>query len=67
MTTIDGNYHAYLLRFWRESELSSWRASLQDARTGQTLGFASMDELYQFLDERAPREAKGQPPEKRST
>lgn len=45
------HYHAYLLRFWRDDELSAWRASLEDPHTGETLGFATMQRLYSFLDE----------------
>jgi len=44
------NYHAYLLRLWREGQTGeSWRASLQSATTGQSLHFASLDDLYRFL------------------
>ena len=44
------NYYAYLLRLWREGQTSeSWRASLQNAATGQRLHFASLEDLYCFL------------------
>jgi hypothetical protein len=44
------NYHAYLLRLWREGQTGeSWRASLQSAATGQCLHFASLEDLYRFL------------------
>ena len=48
---IERDYAAYLLRLWRVSgeEEMAWRASLQDARTGQRQGFTSLDDLFQFL------------------
>jgi hypothetical protein len=51
-------YYAYLLRLWRVTEMGRpppegqpavWRASLQAARNGEILGFASLDELFDFL------------------
>lgn len=45
----DANYHAYLLRLWRESPSSSWRAMLQDVATGERHGFAGLVTLWSFL------------------
>ena len=47
------DYLAYLLRLWRASgeEGAVWRASLQSPRTGERIGFASLDELFDFLRE----------------
>jgi len=44
-------YVAYLLRLWRVSSGRgmAWRASLQSAHTGQSKGFATLDELFDFL------------------
>ena len=45
-------YYAYLLRLWRRAETGQpalWRTSLQAARNGEILGFASLDELCEFL------------------
>jgi hypothetical protein len=45
-------YYAYLLRLWRVTEMgqpAAWRGSLQAARNGEILGFASLDELFKFL------------------
>lgn len=46
-------YRAYLLRCWEECEPVSgtrqWRFSLEDTRTGQRRGFASLDELVETL------------------
>ena len=45
---------AYLLRLWqvRCEEGLAWRASLESARSGERLGFASLDQLFGFLQER---------------
>ena len=47
-------YMAYLLRLWRTGpeEAAGWRASLQDARTGQLVGFARLDDLVAYLKQR---------------
>lgn len=44
-------YHAYLLRLWsavEEGQLT-WRASLENPRTGERIGFASLQRLFAFL------------------
>jgi hypothetical protein len=45
------DYVAYLLRMWREKggELTRWRASLQDPRSGERVGFAGLEELFVYL------------------
>lgn len=42
---------AYLLRLWRvdNGAQAIWRASLQDVRTGERLGFAGLDEAVAYL------------------
>lgn len=43
-------YLSYLLRLWREGrDEERWQASLHDPRTGERLGFGSVDELFAFL------------------
>jgi len=44
-------YLAYLLRLWQSGNPCSpvWRASLQDAHTGECHGFADFDALLRFL------------------
>jgi hypothetical protein len=47
-------YRSYVLTFWEERSrdpemLVVWRFSLQDPRTGQRRGFASFEELMNFL------------------
>ncbi|MBN1642705.1 MAG: hypothetical protein JXA09_15830 [Anaerolineae bacterium] len=68
-------YIAYLLRLWlvRREEGAAWRASLESARTGERLGFASVDQLFDFLRRRMAEDEmkedgmagrdKGRPPE----
>jgi hypothetical protein len=45
------DYLSYLLRLWRErgEERPVWRASLKSARTGEKVGFGSLEELCEFL------------------
>lgn len=48
-------YTAFLLRFWNEPSLNSQtglRMILIDLRTGQKWGFADMERLFDFLEER---------------
>ena len=47
-------YLAYLLRLWQvhnKGEIG-WRASVENAHTGEKVGFAHLDELVVFLRER---------------
>ncbi|MFZ0548983.1 MAG: hypothetical protein WAM60_26285 [Candidatus Promineifilaceae bacterium] len=46
------DYQAFLLRVWREDDHSGWRASLENPYTGQSVGFSSMKQLYEFLEEK---------------
>ena len=51
-------YLAFLLRLWQvKSEAGlAWRASLESARNGERLGFASLEELLGFLQRRTAEE-----------
>ena len=55
-------YWSCLLRLWRVSEKgeSIWRASLQNARTGERMGFASLEALYDYLRAEIGLEETGQ-------
>jgi hypothetical protein len=55
------DYQAFLLRVWREDEFGGWRALLEDPHTGQSVGFASMKQLYDFLDEQTSDTAPDNP------
>jgi hypothetical protein len=44
---------AYLLRLWRvgEGERAVWRASLQDVRGGERVGFPGLEEALAYLEQ----------------
>ncbi|MEZ4866003.1 MAG: hypothetical protein R3C14_32105 [Caldilineaceae bacterium] len=42
-------YQSYLLRLWRDTPNSPWRASLQSSATEALQHFATVDELWTFL------------------
>jgi len=47
------DYLSYLLRLWQESAGEGiWRASLEDPHTGERTGFASLEDLFAFLQQR---------------
>ncbi len=51
---------SYLLRMWCAETLEGcWRASLEDLRTGQRLGFASLELLFAHLMEQVESDGKG--------
>jgi hypothetical protein len=45
----DVRTESYLVRLWRNSRHSGWRASLQQVRTGQLHHFARPEALWAFL------------------
>ena len=51
MTERQRPYLAYLLRLWQiqDNGQIDWRASLENAHTGEKLAFAHLDELVAFL------------------
>jgi hypothetical protein len=60
------DYHAYLLRMWRENAgRQSWRASLESAQSGMCKGFASLGELFSFLQRATGLEPDVDPSEDR--
>ena len=54
VTERQRRYLAYLLRLWQIQDKGKigWRASLENAHTGEKLAFAHLDELVAFLRER---------------
>jgi hypothetical protein len=44
-------YHSYLIRLWPAGDegQAGWRASLENSRTGKRIGFASIEELFDYL------------------
>ena len=57
------NYHAFLLRLWRESSSGPWRVMLQDVATGERRGFAGLVAAVRFLWEKtgASPDAESEP------
>ena len=45
------DYHAYLLRLWREGAQKPWRAELVSPHTGDKRHFADHAQLLEFLTE----------------
>jgi hypothetical protein len=47
-------YRVFLLRLWQadgDDGTQIWRATLEDARTGERRGFADLARLFAFLEE----------------
>jgi hypothetical protein len=57
MTEQRRGYVAYLLRLWQvnDGEATAWRASLESPQTGERRGFASLADLFTFLESEACR------------
>jgi hypothetical protein len=55
------DYVAYLLRLWREKGggTTQWRASLQDPHSGERVGFADLEELFDYLRQETRHQSKG--------
>jgi hypothetical protein len=60
MTTERPGYLAYLLRLWRVNDDGKpvWRASLENPHTGERRGFANLELLFAFLEEKTGELAK---------
>jgi hypothetical protein len=51
-------YRVYVLRLWRaEAHGLSWRASLENPRTNERLGFENLERLFAFLMEQTECDA----------
>ena len=51
------DYTSYLLRVWRVREFrDTWRISLENAQTHELRGFASLEEVFEFLSQKMKRE-----------
>lgn len=51
------HYFSFLLRLWLAGtgDQPQWRASLEDIRTGERVGFADLEALYVYLDQQTRR------------
>jgi hypothetical protein len=56
------HYISYLLRLWqiRSERQLVWRASLESPHTGKRRGFASLADLFIFLEQETGQVAQGQ-------
>ena len=63
MTTRPRKYLAYLLRIWKERQNGKtvWRASLEEAHTGERHGFASLALLVDYLNGQLKENENGRP------
>lgn len=63
MSELRQPYLAYLLRLWQvwDEGRVSWRASLENAHTGERQGFANLTELFSFLEKEVSQAVQGQP------
>lgn len=52
-------YFSFLLRMWLvvDGSQPQWRASLEDTRTGERTGFASLELLYGYLEQQTRLDA----------
>ena len=58
MTKKSKPYRAYLLRIWQVQEIQdTWRVALEDASTRELRGFASLEEVFEFLQREVEGEA----------
>jgi len=64
MNTEPKDYFAFLLRLWPEGAgtdgAARWRAVLENAHTGERLGFASLEQLFAHLMQLAENRGKTQ-------
>lgn len=58
---------SFLLRVWRagDGEQPDWRASVEDIRTGERRGFASLEELFAFIQNLTGEKAGDQKTQRR--
>lgn len=47
-------YRAYLVRLWRDGAHEPWRASAQSVQSGELIRFATLEELFAFLEIHMP-------------
>jgi hypothetical protein len=57
-------YYSFLLRVWRSGRPAAprWRAALEDTRTGERHGFASLAQAFAFLEQQTQSPAEQAPP-----
>lgn len=50
------DYHAYLIRFWRDSAHGPWRAELVSPQSGAARRFATPEQAYAWMREKLETE-----------
>jgi hypothetical protein len=45
------NYHAFLIRLWRDETQQPWRAELVSPHSGETRRFATPEQLFSYVQE----------------
>jgi hypothetical protein len=45
------DYHAYLIRLWRDDQHEPWRAELVSPHTGEERRFATPEQLFSYVQE----------------
>jgi hypothetical protein len=53
------HYRAYLVRLWRDDAQEPWRASAQSVQSGELVRFATLQELFAFLEMHTPSHTDG--------
>ncbi len=43
------DYHAYLVRLWRDDQEQPWRAELVSPHTGEARCFATTEQLFSYM------------------
>jgi hypothetical protein len=68
MNTEPREYITYMLRLWRagDGDSPSWRAMLENPRTGERQVFANLVELFSFIAETTRDENRRHPSEQHS-
>jgi hypothetical protein len=61
------DYHAYLIRLWRDEAQQPWRAELVFPHTGEARRFATPEQMFTFMQQQmegnAARAARPNPPQ----
>ena len=62
MSREQESYLSYLLRLWQTESGGEgiWRASLENPHTGERKGFASLKDLFTFLEQETGYTPRGQ-------
>ncbi len=52
-------YQAYLIRLWQDGADSLWRSSTESVQSGEIQHFASLTELFAFLEQQTDASGPG--------